>query len=158
MSLFFSLSALLIAVSTLSLFDIWLLNVSVGVGYSSYKPCRLFLRNNVRSMMLSSWLNDWLIHWLGCDLAWVKWFVLVARNASCTVHPVCKRLVRLGVSKRKPEVKVRMSNYQKNFVTHQRSRGKVMFSQVYVCLSTVGPHVTITHDALNLTENPSPQT
>ena len=34
---------------------------------------------------------------------------------------------------------------------HQRSYGKVMFSVVSVCLSVHRSHVTITHDALDLT-------
>ena len=39
----------------------------------------------------------------------------------------------------------------------KRNCEKVMFSQVCVCLSTRGPHVTITHDALDPTvQSPGP--
>ena len=37
------------------------------------------------------------------------------------------------------------------FTARQRSCGKVMFSVMSICLSMGGPHVTITHDALDLT-------
>ena len=42
------------------------------------------------------------------------------------------------------------------FTARQRSCGKVMFSLAFVCLQgRGGPHVTITHDALDLTVQPT---
>ena len=48
------------------------------------------------------------------------------------------------------------------FTTRQQSSGRVMFSLVSVCHSVQclcvwgGPHVTITHDALDITVQPPP--
>ena len=51
---------------------------------------------------------------------------------------------------------VTKDEFNKVITAYQRSCGKVMFSQLCVCCLSGDAHVTITHDALDLTVQPTP--